>query len=186
MLDLVTAKPPVNGIDLEALDGTVDAIGRDPSLAAVAFRVSTDWKGQTRSESTVESYDIGGQEVKRTFKIASDEPVELLGTNTAPNPQELLMTALNACMTVGYVAQASVRGITLDSLRIETEGELDLRGFLGLDDSVPPGYRRIDFRVHLEGDGTREQYEEMHRAVMSTSPNYFNLARPIEMSGTLA
>ena len=96
------------------------------------------------------------------------------------------MTALNACMTVGYVAQASVRGITLDSLRIETEGELDLRGFLGLDDTIPPGYRRLNFRVHVEGDGTREQYEEMHRAVMSTSPNYFNLARPIEMSGTLA
>lgn len=95
------------------------------------------------------------------------------------------MSAVNACMMVGYVAQASVRGITLQNCTIETEGELDLRGFLGLDDKVPPGYRRIDYRVHLEGDGTPEQYREIHEAVMATSPNYFNMSKPIEMNGKL-
>ncbi|HET9428473.1 MAG TPA: OsmC family peroxiredoxin, partial [Allosphingosinicella sp.] len=83
------------------------------------------------------------------------------------------------------VAQASVRGIPLESCTIETHGELDLRGFLGLDDSIPPGYRRINYTVSLYGDGTPEQYEEIHRAVMATSPNYFNMAQPIEMRGTL-
>lgn len=185
MLD-VTTKPAVNGIDLQALEDTVAAINEDAHCGAVAFRVKTEWKGQTRSESTVESYDIGGKTVARSFTIAADEPHELLGTNAAPNPQELLMSAINACMTVGYVAQASVRGITLDSCRIETDGELDLRGFLGLDDKVPAGYRRLNYTVTIEGDGTREQYEEIHRAVMATSPNYFNMARPIEMHGRLA
>src|SRR5690606_9791294 len=140
-------------------------------------------KGQTRSESTVEGYVIGGQPVARRFTIAADEPHELLGTNSAPNPQELLMSAVNACMMVGYVAQAAVRGVTLESCTIETDGQLDLRGFLGLDDQVPPGYRRINYTVSLQGDGTREQYEDIHRAVMATSPNYFNMARPIEMNG---
>ena len=184
MLD-ITTKPPVNGIDLQALDETVEAIGQDPSLAMVAFRVKTEWKGQTRSESTVESYTLGGNEVARSFQVQADEPFELLGTNTAPNPQELLMSAVNACMMVGYVAQAAVRGINLDECVIETDGELDLRGFLGLDESVPPGYRRINYTVSLKGDGTREQYEEIHRSVMATSPNYFNMARPIEMNGRL-
>ena len=109
----------------------------------------------------------------------------MLGTDTAPNPQELLLSAVNACMMVGYVAQASVRGITLDSCRIETEGELDLRGFLGIDESVPAGYRRLAYTVFLEGDGTREQYEDIHQAVMATSPNYFNMSRPIRMNGSL-
>lgn len=185
MLDVPT-KPAVNGIDLQALGETVAAIQEDASRGAVAFRVKTEWKGQTRSESIVESYDIGGNTVARSFKIAADEPHELLGTNTAPNPQELLMSAINACMTVGYVAQAAVRGIALDSCQIETDGELDLRGFLGLDDSVPAGYRRLNYAVTIEGDGTRDQYEEIHRAVMATSPNYFNMARPIEMHGRLA
>jgi uncharacterized OsmC-like protein len=185
MLD-VTTKPPVNGIDLQALEEVVDAINQDAGCAAVAFRVKTEWQGQTRSESVVEGYRIGGKEVARRFTIAADEPHELLGANSAPNPQELLMSAVNACMTVGYVAQASVRGITLDACTIETDGELDLRGFLGLDDKVPAGYRRINYTVTLKGDGTREQFEDIHRAVMATSPNYFNMARPIEMNGRLA
>lgn len=185
MLD-IAKKPAVNGIDLQALDETVEAIKADASCGAVHFRVKTEWKGQTKSESAVESYSIGGETVKRNFTIVADEPHELLGTNTAPNPQELLMSAVNACMMVGYVAQASVRGIALDSVRIETDGELDLRGFLGIDESVPPGYRRINYTVHLEGDGTREQYEDIHQAVMATSPNYFNMAQPIQMCGRLA
>ena len=186
MLDVTTAKPPVNGIDLEALDEFVEAINENAAEGAVRFRVKTEWTGQTRSESTVEGYSIGGREVARRFKIVADEPTELLGNNSAPNPQELLMSAVNACMMVGYVAQAAVRGINLEACRIETQGELDLRGFLGLDEKVPPGYRKLHYTVTLKGDGTREQYEEMHRAVQATSPNYFNMARPIEMVGTLA
>ena len=86
---------------------------------------------------------------------------------------------------VGYVAQAAVRGIRLDDCRIETEGELDLRGFLGLDEKVPPGYRRINYTVWLDGDGSRDQFEEIHQAVMATSPNYFNMAQPVQMCGRL-
>jgi uncharacterized OsmC-like protein len=183
MLDSTTTI--VNGIDLKALDETVDAINKDAGCANVQFRVKTDWLGQTRSESTVDGYRIGGQEIARGFKIVADEPHELLGADSAPNPQELLMSAVNACMMVGYVAQASIRGIRLDSCTIETEGELDLRGFLGLDETVPNGYRRVHYRVTLKGDGTAAQYEDIHQAVMATSPNYFNMTRPVEMCGTL-
>ena len=185
MLD-TTARQPVNGIDLAALGDTVAAVADDARRGQVTFRVRTDWKGQTRSESTVDSYTLAGKVVPRAFTIVADEPRELLGANAAPNPQELLMSAVNACMVVGYVAQASVRGITLDTCRIETEGELDLRAFLGLDDTVPAGYRRISYTVVLEGDGTREQFEEIHESVMQASPNYFNIAQPIQMVGRLA
>ena len=181
-----TTRPPVNGIDLAGIEETVAAVSADPHCGQVAFRVRTDWKGQTRSETTVESYTLGGEKLPRNFTIVADEPMELLGTNTAPNPQELLLAAVNACMVVGYVCQAAIRGIALDDCRIVTEGELDLRGFLGLDERVPPGYRRINYTVSLEGDGTREQYEVIHQAVMATSPNYFNLAQPIQMCGRLA
>jgi hypothetical protein len=86
---------------------------------------------------------------------------------------------------VGYVAGAAVRGVTLDLLEIDTTGQLDLRGFLGLDDSVPPGYETLDYVVRIAGNGTREQFAEIHRTVMQTSPNYFNMACPIRMNGTL-
>ena len=183
MLD--TVKNRVNGLDLNTLGEVVEAIQQDADKAKVSFNVTTRWTGQTRSESTVDGFTIAGERVARTHKIVADEPNELLGADSAANPQELLMAAVNACMTVGYVAGAALHGITLDSLEIATHGTLDLRGFLGLDDSVPPGYEAIDYDVRIAGNGTPEQFEEIHQTVMKTSPNYFNLNRPIRMNGTL-
>ncbi|HSJ39901.1 MAG TPA: OsmC family protein [Xanthobacteraceae bacterium] len=183
MLD--TVKNRVNGLDLNALGDVVDASGKDPAQAKVAFDVTTRWTGQTRSETTVDGFTIAGDRVTRTHKIIADEPCELLGTDSAANPQELLMAAINACMTVGYVAGAAIRGITLEGLEIKTRGKLDLRGFLGLDDKVPPGYEELEYDVRIKGDGTPEQFEEIHQNVMKTSPNYFNISRPIRMNGSL-
>ena len=184
MLDTVKTAP-VNGLDLDALGAVVEQVERNPSKAEAGFEVTTRWKGQTRSESTVEAFTLGGERISRSHSITADEPCELLGQDSAPNPQELLMAAVNACMTVGYVAGASLKGISLDSLEIRTRGSLDLRGFLGLDDSIPPGYEEIDYDVRISGNGSREDFEEIHRTVMATSPNYFNISRPIRMNGTL-
>jgi uncharacterized OsmC-like protein len=183
MLD--TVKSRVNGLDLNALGDVVDAIEQDAGKAQVSFDVTTRWQGQTRSETIVDGFTMGGERIARSHRIIADEPCELLGSDSAPNPQELLMAAANACMTVGYVAGAALKGITLQKLEIRTKGSLDLRGFLGLDDSVPPGYEAIDYEVQIAGNGTPEQFEEIHETVMKTSPNYFNLNRPIRMNGIL-
>ena len=175
----------VNGLDVDALRTTIAAVEKDPAKGMVEFRVTSQWKGQTRSEATVDSYTIGGQVVNRPFKITVDEPLELLGQNSAANPQEMLMAALNACVMVGYVAGASARGITLTKLQIETKGELDLRGFLGIDASVRPGYESIQYVVRIKGNGTPEQFREIHETVVKTSPNYFNISRPIRIDTKL-
>lgn len=176
---------PVNGLNLTAIKRASPA-GEDQGPSRVGFRVATDWRGQTRSETRIDSCTIRGKDIPRSFTIVADEPHEMLGTDAAPSPQELLMSAVNACMVVGYVGQAALRGITLESCRIETESEIDLRGCLGIDETVPPGFRRLSYTVFLEGDGTREQFEDIHQAVMATSPNYFNMAQPIQMVGRLA
>jgi uncharacterized OsmC-like protein len=181
-----SARERVNGIDIDAVEDMMTQIGLDPSRACASVRVRTEWKGQVRSESKVESLTCAGQRIGRDRTIVCDEPTELLGEDTGPNPQELLISALNGCLIIGYVVQAAMRGIKLADCRIETEGELDLRGFLGLDEAVSPGYRRISYTVHLDGDGTREQLEEIHEEVMATSPNFFNLAQPVQMRGRLA
>lgn len=186
MLDVMT-KPThrVNGIDLDALAQVVEDIKADASKAQVEFNVTNVWKGQTRCEAQVKGYRIAGQEVAREFNLQIDEPFELLGTNANANPQEYLMAALNACMMVGYVANAALRGITLEKLEIETHGALDLRGFLGLSDEVPAGYEKLFYKVTIKGDGTAEEFAEIHKAVQATSPNYFNIARPIPLEAEL-
>ena len=183
MLD--TVKSRINGLDLEALGEVVEAIEQDASKAKVSFDVTTRWTGQTGSETIVDGFTMAGERIARNHKIVADEPCQLLGADTAPNPQELLMAAVNACMTVGYVAGAAVNGITLTKLEIRTKGTLDLRGFLGLSEEVPAGYGAIDYEVTIAGNGTPEQFDEIHRTVMKTSPNYFNLNRPIRMNGVL-
>jgi uncharacterized OsmC-like protein len=183
---MMTQTQNINGIDLEGLGRLVEEIKNDNTKGFVRFKVATAWKGQTRSEARVKSYVMNGVEIPREFTIAADEPPELLGQNSAPNPQELLMAAFNACIMVGYVATAAVMGVTVENVEIETEGELNLRGFLGIDANVKPGYDSIRYKVRLTGNGTRQQYQAIHEQVLKTSPNYFNIAQPIRVDATLA
>ncbi|CAB3803069.1 OsmC family protein [Paraburkholderia fynbosensis] len=175
----------VNGLNVDDLRALIDDVRRDASKAATSWRVVTAWQGQTRSRAEVEGFSIGGQPVPRRFTIDIDEPCELGGSNRFANPQEHLIAALNACMTVGYVAQCAVRGIALQSLEIETEGDIDLRGFLGLDPQVANGYESLRYTVRIKGNGTREQFAEVHDAVMATSPNVYNLANAVALRSTL-
>lgn len=176
----------VNDIDVDALEGFVAEVIANPDEATLQFGVSTRWTGQLRSESRAEPIVMGsGETILRDFTIASDEPEEILGSNEAANPQELLLAALNACMTVAYVEGASVRGIRLSKLEIDSRGALDLRGLLQLSDTVPPGYPAIDYVVRIAGDGTPEQFAEIHAEVQKVSPNFDNLARAIRMNSTL-
>ena len=175
----------INGIDTAALLGAAEGISKNPALGQTKWAVRTEWKGGTRSETKVEASYLGGTRIEKDFTIAIDEPLELCGTNRHANPQEYLMAALNACMTVGYTALCSLEGITIEELRIETEGEIDLRGFLGLDATVKPGYENLRYTVHLKGDGSPEQFERIHRTVQATSPNYFNLSTAIPLQSRL-
>ena len=88
-------------------------------------------------------------------------------------------------MLVGYVAQCAMRGITLENLEIETDGELDLRGFLGIDPAVPPGYEKLTYVVRIKGSGTKEEFAEVHEAVMATSPNFYNVSQPVVLKPAL-
>jgi uncharacterized OsmC-like protein len=175
----------VNGIDIDGLVGLIESVERDPANAKTSWRVTTTWQGQTCSRSQVEGFALGGESVPRRFSIDIDEPSELGGTNRFANPQEHLLAALNACMTVGYVAQCALRGITLERLEIETDGEIDLRGFLGLDPAVAQGYESLRYVVRIKGNATPEEFTRIHDAVMKTSPNFYNVSRPITLKPTL-
>jgi uncharacterized OsmC-like protein len=181
----VKAPTVVNGLNVDELFALIERVKSEPAKGKTQWRVATTWQGQTRSRSEVEGFGMGGDAVPRRFSIDVDEPSELGGSNRFANPQEYLIAALNACMTVGYVAQCAVRGITLDSLAIETEGEIDLRGFLGIDPAVPNGYDKLRYTVRIKGNGTKEQFAEIHEAVMATSPNFYNLSQPVNLSPRL-
>jgi len=124
---------------------------------------------------------MGGVNVPRRFAIDIDEPFELGGGNAYANPQEYLLAAMNACMIVGYAALCALQGITLEKLEITTEGDIDLRGFFGLDKTVAAGYRELKSQVVIKGDGSEEQFQKIHQMVLATSPNFFNITRAIRV-----
>lgn len=175
----------MNGIDLEQLKGSVAAIQADAAEGMTRWNVRSQWVGGTRSDHHVEGFEIGGRFVPRPFTIHIDEPHELTGSNHYPNPQEHLLAAMNACMMVGYAAVAGLMGITLSKLEVVTEGDIDLRGFLGLDADVPAGYPRLRQTVRIAGDGTPEQFAQLHETIKATSPNYDNITRAIEADSRL-
>ena len=182
----IETKPSViNGIDVAKVEQLAQGCANNAHNSAVKFSTSTRWTGGTSTSSRVTGYELAGRRIPRTFAIVSDEPQELCGGNTAPNPQELLMSSLASCMMVGIVANASLMGVKLDSVVIDVDGKLDLRGFLGLDQAVKPGYDALHYTIRIKGDGTPEQFQKIHEAVIATSPNRFNVSNPIKLTSEL-
>jgi uncharacterized OsmC-like protein len=171
----------VNGIPVEAVKALIGAVAGDSSKGLTRWRVANTWRGRTRSRAAVDGYEIGGQAVRRAFQMDVDEPLELGGTNLDANPQEYLLAALNACMIVGFTALCALEGYRIDHLEIATEGDIDLRGFLGLDAAVAPGYERLATTMQVRGGATSEQFRQVFQTMLATSPNFHNITRPVEV-----
>jgi uncharacterized OsmC-like protein len=146
----------VNGIHMQTLQATVNAIEQDPELGQCQFRARNKWLGGNHNCTTITAFYGAKQEIahKQKFELHADEPPILAGGDDGANPVEHLLNALAACVTTSMVAHAAVRGIHIEELESELEGDIDLRGFLGLDSEVPKGFTtiRINFKVKADVD----------------------------------
>ena len=175
----------VNDIDTDAVHTLIESVEVNPPQGMTHWKVANTWQGGMHSRARVDSFAIGGNSVPRSFSIDIDEPLELGGGNAYANPQEYLLAGLNACMMVGYSALCALQGITLQKLEITTEGDIDLRGFFGLDPSIAPGYRELRTRVVIKGDGSEDQLRKIHELVLATSPNFYNVTRAVAVVPSL-
>lgn len=159
----------INDVNASAVGDLIAAVQAQPDKADTLWSATVNWNGGFRSSAQIRDFD----------PVPSDEPPGLGGTDTAPNPVEQLLGALGNCLAVGYAAGATAGGIEIKDLRIELEGDLDLRTFLGLAPDGHAGYEGIRVNVHLETDATEDQVAALHDAVIGTSPVGHTLARPI-------
>jgi uncharacterized OsmC-like protein len=153
-----------NGVDSEQMYGTLDAIKADPSLGVFQFRATNRWVDGAHNRSTIKAFYGAGQEDptrSHAFTIDAGEPAILLGTDTGPNPAEALLHALAACLTTSLVYVATARKVRLTSVESTLEGDMDVRGALGLSDEVRNGFSkiRVSFKVH--GDAPAEKLREV-------------------------
>jgi len=154
----------VNGVDLERLHATIEAVTADPSLGRFQFRARNHWIDGGHSRTTIQGFYGAGQEDAtraQPFVVDSDEPPVLLGENRAPNAGEYALQALAACLIGTIAYHAAARGMALQGLECTVRGDLDVQGFLGLDSDIRPGYQQIDATIAVTGDLDDDQLAEI-------------------------
>jgi uncharacterized OsmC-like protein len=174
----------INGVNVDQLFSTVELIKANPEVAQFKFRATNRWIDGTHNRATVKDfYGALKEDTSRdpwVFEI--DEPPVLCGKNLAANPVEYLLVALSGCLTTSLVAHAAARGIPIKKVESRYEGELDLRGFLGLSEDVPVGYQGIRLYFKIDADVSEAQKEELIQMAQKYSPVFNSIAKPVAVS----
>lgn len=155
----------LNGVNVTALSETLDTLRRQPELGAFQFRARNTWLGGGLNRSTIQSFFGAGKEEtrERPFTFAADEPPVLHGGDEGANPVEFVLHALAACMTTTMVYHAAARGIEIRAVNSELEGDIDVRGFMGLADDVRKGYTQVRVKLSVASDASAEQLAALAR-----------------------
>ncbi len=153
------AKVAMNGVDVPTFLGTINAVGEQPIAAQFQFRADSAWVGGTHSRATINGFFGAGEEHERAeaFIAEGDHPAVFCGGDNAPSPVEYLLSALSACITAGIANIASARQIKLHTVNVKVEGDIDLQGLLGLDNTVRNGFQKIRATVEIDGDADAEK-----------------------------
>jgi len=176
----------VNGVAVEDLSNTINAIKATPSIAKFKFRIRNQWVDGGRNSSTADGFYGAGQEQSRPkpFVLEADEPSVLLGKDTAANPVEHLLHALASCLTTSMVYHAAARGIEIEEVESSLEGDLDLRGFLDLDKNVRNGYQGIRVNFKIKADVPDAKLQELGQLGSAYSPVFDSLTKGVPVSVT--
>lgn len=175
----------INGVDVNRLFETIETIEGEPGLAKFCFRNRNRWLSGGHNRSTLNGFYGAGEEHtdrKATFVLDNDEPEVLLGTDQGASPPEQLLHGLAGCLTTSLVYWASAKGIRLDEVETQIEGDLDLRGFLAMDENVRNGYERIRVSFKVKGDATEQQLAELVELAQQRSPVFDVLTNGVKIA----
>jgi uncharacterized OsmC-like protein len=174
-----------NGLNIEQMVQTVDAIKSTPSLGEFEFRASNQWINGGENRSTIQGfYGAGSEDESRSepFTFTNGEPPILLGNNEGANPVEFLLHALAGCVTTTTILHATARGITIHKLSTELVGNIDVQGLLALDDTVPVGYESISIKMDIEADCSDEELDDLLSFAKDHSPVCNTVCRPVPVT----
>jgi len=177
---------PMNGVDTPTLFATINAVGAQPELARFTFRATNRWMEGTHSRTSMDTFYGAGDEQRHAtaFEYDGDHPAVLVGGDRGPTPVEFLLHGLAACLTAGIANIAAARGVTLTSVESRVEGDIDLRGILGLSDEVRNGYETIRVSFKIAGDAPAEKLKQIVEQSRARSAVFDVLTRgvPVEIA----
>jgi uncharacterized OsmC-like protein len=174
-----------NGLNVQQMAQTVEAIKNDPSLARFEFRARNQWINGGENRSTIKDfYGAGAEDTSRSvsFEFINGEPPVLLGGNEGANPVEFLLHALAGCVTTTTVLHAAARGIQIHRLSTELQGTIDVQGLLDLNAAVPVGYEQIRIRMDIEADCSDAELDDLLTFAKEHSPVCNTVCRPVPVT----
>lgn len=186
----MTTATVINGLSVQGIQDMVAMVTAQPEVGQAVFSAATEWKGGFYNTAEVQAFSLGGARNEasrpRPFAIDGDHPAELLGTNHGPSSVELLLAALGHCISSGWATYGAVLGVSIDELRVDVEGDIDLQGMLNLPEpgAVPPGFQSIRVTYHVRSDAQLEQLEQVAKMAEDLSPTRHSL-RAVEFSSRL-
>ena len=177
----------LNGVNVDQLSGNIDAIKNSPVLGKFKFRANNKWINGGHNQTTINNFHGIQQEHDHAdpFKLDADEPPLLLGEDIGPNPVEYALTALAACVTTALVYHAAAKGIKLHAVESRLEGDIDLRGFLGISNDVRRGYENIRIYYKIDADVPDDQLEELIQMGTKYSPVFDTITNPVTVTAQL-
>ena len=154
---------PRNGVDTPRLFATIGAVANQPELAKFQFRAQSRWVQGTHSRSTMSGFYGAGAELahETAYTADADHPAVLCGEDAGPTPVEWVLHALAACLTAGIANIAAARGVTLDTVECTVEGDIDLRGILGISKEVRNGFEAVRVGFKVAGDAPEAKLREI-------------------------
>ena len=187
MQESVKAQNIVNGVNVDELFGTIDAIKSSPAIATFKFKARNKWINGGLNRTTIKNFYGTQKDLshKEAFNLDADEPPLLLGEDQGPNPVEYALTALAACVTTSIVYHAAAKGIKLNSVESSLEGDIDLQGFLGLSEDITPGYKEIRMKFKIESDAPDDKLKELMEFAPNHSPVFSTITRAVPVKVSL-
>ena len=174
----------LNGVNVDQLFSTIDLIKETPDVARFKFRATNKWINGTHCRGTIKDFygALKEDNSRPPMDYDMDEPPVLLGNNDGRNPVEYLLVALSGCLTTSLVAHASAKGIEIRGVESRYEGDIDLRGFLGISENVPVGYQKIKVYFKIGADVTNDQKEALVQMAQKYSPVYNTITKSAPVS----
>jgi len=172
-----------NGVNIEDLMTAIEAVKQDSANGKLTFTVNSKWTGGFAGQHTTAGFVVGKEAGNRTqnHSITTDEPNEVLGSDSGISPAETLISSLAACLTVGYAANAAAMGIDLDELSFEITGNGSLEGFMNIGNKRA-GLDQLDIKTHIKSSAPAEKLQELHNYVNEHSPIWDTIRNPVKIN----
>ena len=179
-------KTAENGVNVAALLGAREALGKAPEAAKFKWRATSEWLKGTHSRSTVEGfYGLGSEQKHREpYQFDSDHPEIFASEDKGATPVEMVLVGLAGCLTAGIAAVAQHRNIQLKSVKATLEAGMDIQGILGVDENVRNGFDGIKVHYEIDADATEAQIAALVAQSQKRSAVFDIMTNPTDVTVT--